>query len=314
MTSGAQISSQPPSVSVLLTAYNREPYIAESIESVLAQSYGDFELIIVDDASSDRTLAVIERYGAADARIKVVANDHNLGQFANRKKAASFAQGRFLKYHDSDDVMYRHCLMAMVEPLEAEPRAGFALSGSRHWPGGPCPMLLSPALAYEREFLGSGLFQLGPSSALFRTDVFRTLGGFPDRGVASDYLFWLDACARVSVLLVPGDLFYYRIHSGQAMTSASSLGEYARASRDAWRKLTAADCPLTVATREQAKRNFLFTQARGAWRLARQGRIGPAVAVLRHAGAGPVDWLRYLRPPRRSSAAGTPSAEARARV
>jgi cellulose synthase/poly-beta-1,6-N-acetylglucosamine synthase-like glycosyltransferase len=312
MTSARPAGSQPPSVSVLLTAYNREEYVAESIESVLAQSYTDFELIIVDDASSDRTLAVIERYSSADPRVKVVANDRNLGQFANRKKAASLARGRFLKYHDSDDVMYRHCLMAMVEPLEAEPRAAFALSGSRHWPGGPCPMLLTPALAYEREFLGSGLFQLGPSSALFRTEAFRLLGGFPDRGVASDYLFWLDACARVSVLLVPGDLFYYRIHGGQALTAASSLGEYARASTDAWQKLIAADCPLTGARREQAKRNFLFTQARGAWRLARQGRIAPALMVLRHAGASPFDWLRYLRPPRRSPAAGTPRAEARA--
>ena len=311
MTSGAQTGSQPPSVSVVLTAYNREHYIAESIESVLAQSYRDFELLIVDDASSDRTAAVIESYARTDPRIRMEVNDRNLGDYPNRRKAAGLAHGRFLKYHDSDDVMYRHCLMAMVEPLEAEPRAAFALSGSRHWPGGPCPMLLTPALAYEREFLGSGLFQLGPSSALFRTDLFRSLGGFPDCGVASDYLFWLDACARVSVLLVPGDLFYYRIHSGQAMVSASSLGEYARASSEAWRRLNAAGCPLTGATREQAKRNFLFTQARGAWRLAREGRIAPAAAVLRHAGAGPLDWLRYLRPPRRSSSAGTPRAEAR---
>ena len=311
MTSGAQTGSQPPSVSVVLTAYNREHYIAESIESVLAQSYRDFELIIVDDASSDRTAAIIESYARTDPRIRMEVNDRNLGDYPNRRKAAGLARGRYLKYHDSDDVMYRHCLMAMVEPLEAEPRAAFALSGSRHWPGGPCPMLLTPALAYEREFLGSGLFQLGPSSALFRTDLFRSLGGFPDRGVASDYLFWLDACARVSVLLVPGDLFYYRIHSGQAMVSASSLGEYARASSEAWRTLNAAGCPLTGAIREQAKRNFLFTQARGAWRLAREGRIAAAAAVLRHAGAGPLDWLRYLRPPRRSSAAGTPRAEAR---
>jgi len=299
-------------VSVLLTAYNREQYIAESIESVLAQSYEDFELVIVDDASSDRTAAIVESYARSDSRITMAVNDRNIGDYPNRRKAAGLARGRFLKYHDSDDVMYRHCLMAMVEPLEAEPRAGFALSGSRHWPGGPCPMLLTPELSYEREFLGSGLFQLGPSSALFRTDVFHALGGFPDRGVASDYLFWLDACARVSVLLVPGDLFYYRIHAGQEMVSASSLQNYARASTDAWRKLTAADCPLTGTAREQAKRNFLFTQARGAWRLARQGRIAPAMAVMRHAGAGPLDWLRYLRPPRRSASAGTPGAEARA--
>ena len=59
-------------------------------------------------------------------------------------------------------------------------------------------MLLTPRLAYEREFLGSGLFQQGPASALFRTDEFRALGGFPDVAYAGDYLFWLRACAVVN--------------------------------------------------------------------------------------------------------------------
>src|SRR5678815_4561869 len=104
MTGWAQTGSQPPSVSVVLTAYNREHYIAESIESVLAQSYGDFELIIVDDASSDRTAAIIESYARTDPRITMEVNDRNLGDYPNRRKAAGLARGRFLKYHDSDDV------------------------------------------------------------------------------------------------------------------------------------------------------------------------------------------------------------------
>ena len=110
----------------------------------------------------------------------------------------------------------------MVEPLEAEPRAAFALSGPRSWPGGPCPMLLTPRLAYEREFLGSGLFQQGPASALFRAEAFRALGGFPEINYAGDYLFWLHACTTVNVLLVPGDLFYYRIHPGQEIANPAN--------------------------------------------------------------------------------------------
>jgi glycosyltransferase involved in cell wall biosynthesis len=305
-------AARNPVVSVLLTAYNREQFIAESIESVLAQTFQDFELIVVDDGSCDRTPAIIERYARTDPRIMMVVNERNLGDYPNRRKAAGLARGRFLKYHDSDDVMYRHCLVAMVEPLEAEPRAAFALSASRHWPGGPCPMLLTPSLAYAREFLGSGLFQLGPSSALFRSEVFHRLGGFPDRGVASDYVFWLHACAQVNVLLVSGDLFYYRIHPGQELASPSRMDDYARALTDAWTMLHAADCPLTGAAREQAKRNFLYTRMRDAFRLARGGRVRPALSVLRHAGARPIDWIRYLRPPRRSAAAGTPGAEVRA--
>jgi glycosyltransferase involved in cell wall biosynthesis len=295
-----------PTVSVLVTSYNRETYIAQSIESVLAQTFTDFELIVCDDASSDRSVEIASGYERCDSRVRVAVNARNLGDYGNRRQAASLATGRYLKYHDSDDVMYPHCLATMVGPLEIEPRAGFALSGSRSWPGGACPMLLTPALAYEREFLGGGLFHLGPAAALFRTGVFRDLGGFPEMGVASDYLFWVRACARVNVLLLPGDLFYYRIHAGQEASRNGADLQYARASAVAWRALNAPDCPLSGDACEQAKRNWLFTVARGAWRQARRGRFGAAAHIVRHADVSAVDWLRYLRPPHRHPSAGTP--------
>src|SRR5262249_37070597 len=160
-------------VSVLVTAYNREDFLRESIESVLAQSFTDFELIVSDDHSRDETVAIASDYARRDRRVRVSVNAENLGDYGNRRQALSLARGRFAKYHDSDDVMYPHCLSVMVNALEAASSAAFALSGSQHWPGGPCPMLLTPKLAYEREFLGSGLFHLGPAAALFRTDAFR---------------------------------------------------------------------------------------------------------------------------------------------
>ena len=87
-----------PRVSVLLTAYNRERYIAESIESVLAQSHADFELIICDDQSSDGTAGIIRDYARRDSRIRFSINERNLGQFENRRHAASLATSPFLKY------------------------------------------------------------------------------------------------------------------------------------------------------------------------------------------------------------------------
>jgi hypothetical protein len=295
-----------PLVSVLLTSYNREQYIAESIESVLAQTLTDFELIVSDDQSSDGTVAIANDYARRDPRIRVSVNETNLGDYGNRRQVASLARGRFLKFHDSDDVMYRHCLHAMVEPLDAEPRAGFALSASSHWSGGPCPMLLTPALAYEREYLGSGLFHLGPASAMFRTEIFRELGGFPVAGVASDYLFWLEACTRVNVLLVPGNLFHYRVHAGQEVSSPKSDLQYAKAMGAAWAALHSADCPLRGAALEQARRNFVYTVVRGAFRQFRRRRYDNAGAILRGAGLTPADWIRYLRRPRRRAGAGTP--------
>jgi glycosyltransferase involved in cell wall biosynthesis len=299
--------SREPAVSVLLTSYNRERYIAASIESVLDQTFEDFELIISDNQSIDGTRAIIHDYAHRDARIRVSVNETNIGQFGNRRKIAGLARGRFLKYHDSDDLMYRHCLATMVEPLSNEPRAAFALSSGHYWPGGPCPMLLTPALAYEREYLGTGLFHLGPSCALFRREAFHELGGFPDRGVASDYLFWLSACARVNVLLVPADLFYYRVHPDQLLTDPRNDEEYARATADAWTMLNSPECPLSPADRERAKRNLAYALVRGAYRHLKRRRPRSAAAVIRYAGLHAMDWLRYLRPPRRNAFAGTPS-------
>jgi hypothetical protein len=263
--------------------------------------------VVCDDGSRDSTVGIINDYAGRDSRIRCSINERNLGDYANRRRVATLARGRFLKYHDSDDVMYPHCLATMVEPLEAEPRAGFALSGARSWPGGPCPMLLTPRLAYEREFLGSGLFQQGPASALFRSDVFRELGGFPEVDYAGDYLFWLRACATVNVLLVPGDLFYYRIHAGQEIAKPESLVPYARGAAEAWRILNSEKCPLTGDALDRGKRNFVFSQARGIYRHLKAGRVRAAFTTSRHLGLSASDWVSYLRPPRRTAAAGTPA-------
>jgi glycosyltransferase involved in cell wall biosynthesis len=294
----------PPRISVLLTSYNRQEYIAESIESVLAQSMADFELVICDDQSTDGTVAIIDDYARRDSRIRASINTRNLGDYANRRHIASLAHGRFLKYHDSDDVMYPHCLATMVEPLESEPRAAFAMSG--RWPGGPCPMLLTPRLSYEREFLGSGLFQQGPASALFRTEVFKALGGFPETNYSGDYLFWLRACTTVNVLLVPGDLFYYRVHSGQELTNPSSEVAYARAAAETWRMLNSRECPLSGHALTIGKQNFVYIQAREVYRKLKRKRFRAAANIVRYSGLGVADWMSHLRPPQRNVAAGTP--------
>lgn len=298
--------SAPPAVSVLVTAFNRERYVAEAIESVQAQTFGDFELIVVDDRSDDRTVDIARGY-EADPRVRVVVNERNLGDYPNRNRAAALARGRFIKYHDSDDLMYPHCLETMVGALGAMPEAGLGLSVDTRGLGGSYPMLLTPRMCYQREFLGSGLFQCGPASALFRADVFRELGGFPEAGVGSDYLLWLHACARISVALLPGDLFWYRVHPGQEAQSNRAALEYAAAAGAAWSALSASDCPLTAEEREQAKRNWAFIVARGLYRELRSWRWRIAYAQLRHAGLSPGSWLRYLRPPRRHPLAGMPA-------
>jgi glycosyltransferase involved in cell wall biosynthesis len=301
------MTAASPTISVLMTAYNREDFLRASIESVLAQTFTDFELIVSDDQSRDASVDIARDYARRDCRVLVSVNPRNLGDYGNRRQALSLARGRFVKYHDSDDVMYPHCLAVMVGALETAPSAAFALSASHAWPGGPCPMLLTPRLAYEREYLGGGLFQLGPAAALFRTDALRALGGFDDVPHSSDYLFWVRACAQVDVLLVPGDLFHYRIHSQQEAAKPANDLAFARASGAAWRMLNSDRCPLTGETLDTARRNFAWVQARGVYRHLKRGRVRSALAILEHAGLTPADWARYLRRPHRNLQAGTPA-------
>jgi hypothetical protein len=167
-------------------------------------------------------------------------------------------------------------------------------------------MLLTPRMAYQREFLGEGLFFCGPSGALFRAEVFQKLGGFADEGAPSDHLFWMRACTTVSVLLMPADLFWYRLHPTQEFQSAKAQREYARVAGLAWRALHAPECPLTYEEREQAKRNRAYHLAKRTWQDFRRGRWAHASQRFRQSGMGLADWLRYLRPPQRDIFAGTP--------
>ena len=295
-----------PQVSVVMTAYNREPFIGAAIESVLGQTYEDFELVIVDDCSTDRTLEVARTYERLDSRVRVVVNERNLGDYGNRNRAAELVRGPLFKYHDSDDLMYPHCLSVMVPMLLSEPRAGFGLSAGQAWPGGPCPMLLTPRMAYQREFFGQGLFMCGPSGALFRTDVFRGLGGFVDEGAASDGVFLMRACTSVNVLLLPADLFWYRVHSSQEFQSAKAQRSYARMAGLTWRALLAPECPLTPEERVRARRNRAYHLARRTMQDLRRGRVALAWQRLQESGMRAGDWLRYLRPPARDAWAGTP--------
>ncbi len=93
--------------------------------------------------------------------------------------------------------MYPHCLAVMVPMLLSEPRAGFgSVSGQLRGPAARVPMLLTPRMAYQREFFGEGLFMCGPAGALFRAEVFRGSAVSSIDGAPSDSLFWMRAYAR----------------------------------------------------------------------------------------------------------------------
>lgn len=104
-----------PFVSVITPAYNAEKFIHETIESVLAQTYTNWEMIIVDDRSQDRTVEIVESYIQKDARITLIELQENSGSAVARNTAMDHAKGRFLAFLDSDDLWTKDKLERQLE-------------------------------------------------------------------------------------------------------------------------------------------------------------------------------------------------------
>jgi glycosyltransferase involved in cell wall biosynthesis len=203
-------------VSVLMTSYNREKYIGNAIESVLRQTYQNFELIIVDDSSSDRTVDIANHYATLDKRVSVYVNKFNLGDYENRNMAVSYASGKYLKFVDADDLVYPHTLDLMVNAMEQFPDAayGFCYYGVQN-DLHPFPYQLLPAESYNLHFFNSGLFYAGPGGAIIRRDIFNAVGGFSGKRYVGDYELWIKLSALHNTVLFWPGLLWWRKHDEQ---------------------------------------------------------------------------------------------------
>jgi GT2 family glycosyltransferase len=113
------VEARSPRVSVALTAYNASPFIRSTIDSVLAQTFEDFELIVVDDCSTDDTVQIVESY--ADPRVRLIRNPTNLGISTTRNIAIGAAQGEYLAALDHDDISLPTRLERQVAFLDSRP-------------------------------------------------------------------------------------------------------------------------------------------------------------------------------------------------
>ncbi|MEM6885413.1 MAG: glycosyltransferase family 2 protein, partial [Verrucomicrobiota bacterium] len=108
-------------VSIVLSVYNGEAFLADALESLLVQSYDAFELIIVDDASSDHSPGIIREFAARDSRIQVIQNTANLGLTVSLNKGLKQAQGKWIVRQDADDLSRPDRIEKQVSFLEAHP-------------------------------------------------------------------------------------------------------------------------------------------------------------------------------------------------
>ena len=225
-----------------MTCYNREEFVTVAIESVLASSYTNFELIIVDDCSTDETVKIAKEYAARDERIKIYVNEKNLGDYPNRNKAASLAKGKYIKYVDSDDYLYPNGLEIMVRSMVQFPKAGFGLCSLKPNAEIPFPYMLSPKETYEYHFFGPGLFHKGPLTAIFLKSAFDKMGGFKEERMISDIDMWHRTTLQFPVVLMPDGIVWQRKHEEQELNDSRKY--IAEGAKIKWKYLLDPACPL----------------------------------------------------------------------
>lgn len=211
----------PPLVTIITPVYNQSGYLAETIESVLAQSYPSVEYIVIDDGSSDDSLAVARSY--EDRGVKVLSQV-NSGQAATLNRGWALANGEYLAYLSSDDRLLPDAVSSMVRALQSTTHATVAYCDFWLIDAAGRRLRESQTEDYNFQRLSVDLIcQPGPG-AIFRRLVFDQTGGWNEAlHQVPDFEFWLRASWYGEFVRVPQALAEYRIHEGSASFKAMTI-------------------------------------------------------------------------------------------
>lgn len=259
-----------PLVSVLVPAYNCESYVLEAVSSMLSQTFSDFELLVIDDGSTDSTRKLLESVN--DPRFRLVSNEGNIGLIGTLNRGLDMAMGRYIARMDADDIsaperlekqiIYLdahpdvHVLGSMVNLINEQGKVFGAISG---YPTDPEEI---------HRYLLRECCLLHPS-VIFRKDTVKAAGGYSvNARHAEDYDLWLRLSDQHKIANLPDKLVSYRMHRNQvsiqnlitqhqvaqscrmaALKRRSALGENVSeiehvVNANLWSRLTAAECTL----------------------------------------------------------------------
>jgi len=222
-----------PKVSILIPVFNRKDYISECIQSALNQTFTDFEVVVVDNASDDGTWEICQKLAAKDVRVRIFHNDSNIGPVLNWQRCFEEARGMYGKILFSDDLMAPDYLEKTL-PFLKDPNVGFVFSLTEI---GTNPGVGKVTCGWKREsgkyssesFIESSLFYgnvpVSPGAALFRmTDLRQNLkleipspsfDDFLSHGAGPDLLLYLlTALGYCKVAFVSEPLSFFRSHDG----------------------------------------------------------------------------------------------------
>ena len=233
-----ELERATPLVSVLLPVYNGERFLGEAIDSMLAQTFTDFELIIVNDGSTDGTARIISEYAARDGRILPLRHASNRGQASALNSGLAEARGDCIAGMDADDISLPERLGKQADYLQAHPDIGAIGIGGRivdadlrkldsqTYPQDHAQIVLNLFLGMK-SFLGAG--------AMVRRKLLLAVGGYDPSALVRDWELWSRLASTTRFANMPGELYLYRQHdASMTATLNPQLTENWHAIQAAW--------------------------------------------------------------------------------
>lgn len=199
-----------------MPTYNVAPYVREAIDSVMQQTYTNFELLVIDDCSTDNTVSLVRSID--DPRIRIVQNEKNLGLAENLNRGLSLITTEYVARMDGDDIAEPFWLEREVAVLDNNPDIGICSGGFERF--GTVKSLVRFPERHE-DCLANMLFECSVIVPTFRMSLYRNHGlrynteAFP----AEDYRFWAECLRVTKIYNIQATLFHYRMHPTQICTA-----------------------------------------------------------------------------------------------
>ncbi|WP_422343162.1 glycosyltransferase family 2 protein [Parasphingorhabdus sp.] len=199
-----------PTVTIVMPIYNGSRYLDSAIRSVLQQEYSDWELICVDDASTDESSTIIARHAAADPRVRHLSNDRNLGLPATLNRGFGEARGMLHSWTSDDNILRPNMLTELVQKLARKPDVDLVYAGYSVIDDDEKILRYVPPRPVEERWFGNVV----GAAFLYRREVTEKLRGYDERLFgAEDYDYWMRAAHYFRMIPVEADLYLYRRHA-----------------------------------------------------------------------------------------------------
>ena len=230
----ARAAQSTPKVSVLMSVQDGERYLRAAIESILDQTFANFEFLILDDASSDASRAIIASYD--DPRIRLIENERNLGLTRSLNRGIRLSRGAYIARMDADDLSLPDRLQKQVDFLDADPQCAAVASFAKKIDGNAAEVgvLTSPL---EEEAIHRRLRRgncLAHGSVMMRMQPLESVGLYDETMTSSqDYDLWLRLSEEHRICCIPEFLYAWRDHSdGISRTLANEQKRFAEVAQD----------------------------------------------------------------------------------